>query len=216
MEAGQPMKRLFLCLALGALPAFCGGQPHPGARITLYTEFQEQPPDRVVQALEDELESVFGPTGLHVRWRSLAQNHGDEVSAQLAVIRFKGKCDVSHLEPTDGYSGPLGWTHLTDGVILPFSSINCDGIRIFTRRGLLGIDPENREEAYGRALARVLAHELYHILANTTTHATWGIARAAYTVHELLSQSLQFEPKQCEVLRQRGLRLELSDSVAGQ
>ena len=210
------MITLILCLALAALPAFGGGQPARIVRITLYTDFQETPPDGVVQALQEELESVMTPSGLHFQWRSLAANRGDEVSVQLAVIRFKGKCDITGLEPIDGYPGPLGWTHVSDGVILPFSSINCDGIRIFTQRELLGLPKENREGAYGRAMARVLAHELYHILANTKHHGSWGLAKAAYSVHELLSLSFHFEAKECDALRVRGQSLEVASFGAGQ
>jgi hypothetical protein len=134
-------------------------------------------------------------------WRSLAGTNGSEVSVELAVIHFKGICDVAELAPVDGYPGPLGWTHISDGEILPFSDINCDGIRIFTQRDLLRVPEAQRQTVYGRAVARVLAHELYHIFAKTTKHAGWGIGKPAYSVKDLLSDKFQFQKKECDLLR---------------
>ncbi len=53
-----------------------------------------------------------------------------------------------------------------------------------------------REGAYGRALGRVLAHELYHIFGNTTHHASEGVAKESYTVQDLLTEEFQFEAKE--------------------
>jgi hypothetical protein len=75
---------------------------------------------------------------------------------------------------------------MSDGEILPFSDINCDAIRSFLQRDLLRIPEVDREVAYGRAIARVLAHELYHIFARTTRHAVRDIGKSTFTVQDLL------------------------------
>lgn len=192
------MKALILCLALGVFPAFGGGRIVP---IRLYIHFQQQPPPAVLESIQEELEDIMVPVGMQFEWRSLADSMGNEVSVELAVIHFKGTCDATDLAPVDAYPGPLGWTHISDGEILPFSDINCDGIRLFLQRDLLKMNEANRPEAYGRAIARVLAHELYHIFAKTTRHAAWGIGKPAYTVRELLGSKFQFEKKESDLLR---------------
>ena len=78
------------------------------------------------------------------------------------------------------HPGALGWTHVSDGAILPFSEIDCDRIREFVQKELLYWKPAEREEVLGRAMARVVAHELYHIFANTPHHGSDGVAKAAY------------------------------------
>ncbi len=90
---------------------------------------------------------------------------------------------------------------MTDGVILPFADIDCDGIRQFIQGGLLSLDVRDRAEAYGRAVGRVLAHELYHIFANTAHHGTNGVGKAAYSIHDLLSRDFHFEEHESEALR---------------
>ena len=60
---------------------------------------------------------------------------------------------------------------------------------------------EDREEAYGRALGRVLAHELYHIFANTAAHSSSGAGKSKFTVQELLSPEFVFEGRESPALK---------------
>jgi len=195
------MKRSFIYLALGILPAF--GEPRGVhvAPITLYTSFSEEPPQVVQDALEDELELIMAPIGFHFQWRSLAGVRGNEVSVELAVVTFKGRCDVAGLGARRIQPGALGWTHVSDGNILPFSDVDCDRIRGFIQGALLTVSRNDREEAFGRALGRVLAHELYHIFANTQKHGTVGVAKESYTVQDLMSGDFVFEEREDRALR---------------
>lgn len=209
------MKWLPLCLTLGVLPAFGGGRQAQDAPVTLYTEFQQAPPDSVLDAIQDELDVIMSPAGLHFAWFPLAEA-GGKVSPQLAVVHFKGRCDTEDLRPESGYPGPLGWTHISDGEILPFIDVSCAGLRIFVQRDLLNIPEADRETTFGRAIARVLAHELYHLLANTRAHTGNGVAKAYYSVSELLAQSLRFGRKECESLRVKTASLAFQPPGDGQ
>jgi hypothetical protein len=74
-------------------------------------------------------------------------------------------------------------------------------VREFVQPTLLTYPLEDREERYGRALGRVLAHELYHIFANTMRHASMGVAKGSYSVQDLLSDDFQFESKESRMLQ---------------
>lgn len=202
-----------LCLTLGVLPAFGGSRETP---VRLYTQFQYPPPDAVLEALQAELDTVMQPSRLDLQWRSLESATGSEVSPELVVVHFKGHCDVNGLLSVGAYAGPLGWTHLSDGEILPFVDINCDAVRLFLQRGLIHLPDAERPTAFGRAVARVMAHELYHALARTTKHGSSGIAKPAYSMQELLGARFEFASKQCDVLRAHELHLEEVNAVAGQ
>jgi len=195
------MKPLFLCLALAALPAF-GGQ-HGGALapIALYTQFIQQPPAAVVASLEAEVGSIMAPMGLRFDWRPLADSNGSQVSVELAVINFKGRCDLAGLSPHESTAAPLGWTHISEGVILPFADVDCDAVRGFIQKQLLRVPAQDREQDFGRALGRVLAHELYHIFANTTRHGSDGVGREYYNVQDLLTADFQFEARESAALK---------------
>src|SRR5450759_1447498 len=151
------------------------------APITLYTQFEQAPPEGVLDALQDEVESIMAPIGLRFQWRDLGKAGGHEVSAELAVVTFKGRCDTAAPLTRSRFEGALGWTHVSDGQILPFTDVSCDRVREFVQTGLLAFRAEDREEKYGRALGRVLAHELYHIFANTMRHGSFGVAKQSYT-----------------------------------
>ena len=177
------MKAIVFYLALSVFPAFGGSRIAP---THLYIDFQQDPPEVLLESIQEELANIMLPTTKEFEWRSLAAPKGNEVSADLAVIHFKGNCSVTDLTPTGVDLGPLGSTDMSDGEILPFSDINCDAIRSFLQRDLLRIPEVDREVAYGRAIARVLAHELYHIFARTTRHAVRDIGKSTFTVQDLL------------------------------
>jgi hypothetical protein len=197
------VKLLFvLCLTLGALPGFGENRQTPVAPVALYTHFEQQPPEGVVEALHEELESIMSPMGMTFEWRSLDGVRGNELSVELAVLTFKGRCDIAGLSPhIVSNPGALGWTHVSDGAILPFSDVDCDRIRTFIQKELLSVRAPDREESYGRALGRVVAHELYHIFTNTGTHGSCGVGKAAFTIQELLSDEFQFEERESLALR---------------
>ena len=194
------MKRLAV-LAVLAWPCFAGSAAVAARPITLYTTYRQAPPEGVEDALHEELASIMGPSGIGFTWRALAAPHDREISIELAVIRFRGRCDTGDLLPIRINPGALGWTHVSDGTILPFSDVDCDRVRDFVQRDLLNLPAEARPAVFGRALARVLAHELYHIFANTLKHGSCGVGKASYTVEELLSDRFSFEEKESDALR---------------
>lgn len=195
------MKLVLFCLLAGVLPASSETRGTPFAPITLYIQFQQPPSDGLLKALQEEVELIMTPIGLYFQWRDLGKAAGHEVSAELAVVTFKGKCDVSNLVTGGRFEGALGWTHVSDGQILPFTDIGCDSVRDFTQSALLLLRPADREAKYGRALGRVLAHELYHIFANTLRHGSMGVAKESYSVPNLLSDDFQFEGKESRLLQ---------------
>jgi hypothetical protein len=195
------LKLILFCLLAGVFPGRSETRGATFAPITLYTQFQQAPSEDVLDALRDEVESIMAPIGLRFEWRDLVNAGGHEVSAELAVISFKGKCDTVGLMPHSKFAGALGWTHVSDGQILPFTDVSCDRVREFTQSELLSYRGDDRNEKYGRALGRVLAHELYHIFANTTRHGSGGVSKESYSVQDLLSDDFQFQAKESRMLQ---------------
>lgn len=193
-------KTVVFTLLLAVLPAV-GQERRADPPIALYTSFQQAVPSTVFQSLQDEVENLMEPAMMHLEWRSLAGVSGSEVSSELAVVKFLGRCDVDGLTMKAEHPGALGWTHVSDGVILPFADVDCDRIRVFVQKDLMFIHASEREQVYGRAIARVLAHELYHIFTQTAHHGSDGVGKSAFTVQELLSDDFQFQGKEAGMLR---------------
>src|SRR5258707_30122 len=120
------------------LAADSGGvvAPHVSvAPVTLFSRFEHDPPMAVEAALPAEIRTIMAPMGLRFQWRSLSDGPS-EVAVELAVLTFKGRCDAEGLVPFVFDPGPLGWTHVSDGAILPFSDMDCDRIRGFLQKDL--------------------------------------------------------------------------------
>ncbi len=193
------------CLLLGVMPATGSDQPAE-APVVLYEKFEKQAPESVLRAMRAELAEVMEPLGFRFEWRELKAAGGSDVVSELAVITFRGRCDTNGMMSRSIVPSALGWTHMSDGVILPFSEVDCDGVREFVQRELSPEPAKLRDELYGKALARILAHELYHVFANTTHHASCGVAKAAYSVTDLLSRNFQFEKLEPGFLRKLASR----------
>ena len=59
---------------------------------------------------------------------------------------------------------------------------------------------EERQSIFGRAVGRVLAHELFHVFTGTTRHRS-GVAKAEFTRRELLADPFQFKPEESHSMR---------------
>ena len=189
------MHRVLCYLALAVLPV-----PGQVGSIGLYYRFQHQPPKPVFDSLRQEATSLMSPAGLHLQWKALPSS-GDEVSTEVAVLTFRGRCDLVALANTTNQSDRLGWSEMSDGAVLPFAGIDCDSIRGFILKKLLTLPSKDRERVLGRAVARVLVHELDHIFAETKSHGSRSVDQPTYTVDELVGDSLDPEQSPVHILQ---------------
>ena len=202
------MKRSMLWL----LPMLSAAVPVTGRELagsapdlTIYTQFANLPTALSVEYMKTELNAIVAPLDLHLEWSSLDETDGHQVKAELLVVRFKGTCQINVLPPGLSHAGALGWTHVSDGQILPFTDVDCDRIRNVMESPLTMAVPMERAKLLGRAMARVLAHEIYHFLTNNTKHSSSGIAKPTYSAGELAAQSLRFEAAELEAIRKHRL-----------
>jgi hypothetical protein len=172
------------------------------APVTLFTQFEQEHSPAVLEVVKTELAAIMAPIGLDFEWRSIEGSQASRAAVELVVVAFKGSCRMEEiLRPRREEPGALGWTHTSEGVVLPFSDIDCDYIRRFIGRQVAHEPLHEREMLLGRAVGRVLAHELYHIFARTKQHGKRGIAKPFYTATELVSDRFLFEQKETRALR---------------
>jgi hypothetical protein len=185
------MIRVVVLLALWAV------FPAPGqvGSVALYTDYQSQPSPAVVKALQEEVDSLMAPDGLRFEWRSLPAD-GRQASTELAVVTFKGRCEVLRSVPIASYTHRLGWSYISDGEVLPFAAVDCEAVGSYVMKSLLGLPASSREKVLGRALGRVLAHELFHVFARTAHHSAHGVDQPAFSVQELLAERLVFDERE--------------------
>jgi hypothetical protein len=176
-----------LVLAGGSSVASAGSQG-----LTLFLDFHEPPPPRVIAALQSEVERLIAPEPGILHWKKLAENLGAGSPVRVAVVHFDGRCDASL--QTSTLDAPRRWVlgsaAVSDGRVLPVMNVECDRVRAF-----LSTHPLNMgEQTYGRALGQVIAHELYHILLGTGVHSLKGISKAVHSSRELGKATNDFDP----------------------
>ncbi len=125
----------------------------------------------------------------------------------LVVVRMNGACELpsAALPPPPLYDelGPLASTYETDGEVQPFSEVSCDRVGAFVRSGLHGGDFKKGDLLLGKALGRVLAHELVHMLTRSKEHSREGVFQPGLSVEQLLTGELLLSPGDIERLRSR-------------
>lgn len=164
-------------------------QSHPN--IGIFMQFDAAPGAASVAAMEKEVAQLFQPSGLALSWRLTGDARNGEAFYRLAVVRFKGRCSAeispSASQALPGEVRPLGATRVAEGHVLPYTEVRCDEVRKALAYLRPGANAVERQMALGRALGRVLAHELYHILANAKSHPSKGLARAVEPLPELIA-----------------------------
>jgi hypothetical protein len=202
--------RIFTCLPLVALAAACcaaASTPAPAPSIVIYYSFDSPPPSAVFMSMQAEVAKIFDAARLSVDWRQL-DGRGGEVDSELVVVRFHGSCAADGWQNASaahsangGYS--LAASKTSDGQVLPFAEVDCGALRSYLGSERFA-DPAS---ALGKAMARVLSHEVYHILTASTAHAHSGLARAEHSRNELTAATFAFGKTETDWLKDWSARL---------
>jgi hypothetical protein len=162
----------------------------PESPLVVYLSSGVQP-ERPLLYMKLELARLMRSAGYHVEWSDAHDRTPPSTDAALAVVELRGTCELSNL-PSRRVEA-LASTPVSDGRILPYSSVDCASLTRMLAGPLANEPGARRDFLYGRAMARVLAHELYHVLAQTGDHSHKGIARAGFSANDLVAERLEFE-----------------------
>lgn len=149
--------------------------------------------DAAFPYLQEELSHIVSPLELNVVWRDLANRNREETFPTLVVARFQGACSLESPVQVRDEGRELAVTSVSDGMVLPFMKIDCNRIRQLLAVKLAGRKPAVQNRLFGRALGRVLAHELYHILAQTRGHRDQGISKPCFSLSDLTAEEFHFD-----------------------
>jgi hypothetical protein len=189
---GVSTMRALFC-ATGLLVSFAcakGEESHPAQTLAILFRFEQPYVDRALTEAERELNMLTRGAGVKLEWHDRGNAHPGVSFPNILVLDFLGNCDP---RSETKYAGPVdGWLarmHISDGVVLPFGEVNCDMVRVMLRDDAGKAMPS--AVVFGRALARVLAHELYHFITNTTEHSAEGLAKPSFSRKDLAMDGLK-------------------------
>jgi hypothetical protein len=175
--------------------------------LVVYLKADPNQPAAPVAIMKRELTSLMSTAGYRVQW-------GDEShSPLLVVVELNGTCALPLGYPvrtSASSAGALATTAVTDGQVLPFASVNCAALARSLSAPLAGDPTAQRDYYFGRAMARVVAHELYHIIMRTPDHSQNGITRSCFSTNDLMTERFEFEGSVLAQLRHK----EASPAVA--
>jgi len=202
---------LLCCTAVAQPPAtnpdLTPPTPDSTTPLTVVVRIEAPTPSRVLIAMEKEVDSLVARSSIRTNW--VMSTDPPRVFDQIAVVTLHGACRPNAPLPLmlmleKGDSKALGQTQVVDGQVLPFADVHCDPVRKLIAHQLASKPKSEREDLLGRALGRVMAHELYHILLKTTIHGRNGLAREAQTSADLMADRDNFAPADERRLSQVG------------
>lgn len=166
---------------------------------------EEKLPPLTNRAMQSEIERLFRIPGLRIQWTTLERTFGSPVCfTKLVVVRVRSCEQDARGARVRGCARSLGNTHIVDNCILPF-------VQIFVRsvediiEDVIHSHATERDLWLGRALGRVLAHELYHVLADTKEHGLRGLTQPYFDAKDLIWRSEVFHPHELRRMWERGL-----------
>ena len=196
------MHRTLSCVILVTACAFvAAASARLSPKLTVVLDFRGTRSDRTVTAMERETEGIFKASGLNLDWR-MAADAARESYDDLVVVQFKGACKVEPVPYVYDELGPMAFTYSSDGNLQPFTQVSCDKVAASVRSAMWGEDFQKADLLFGRALGRVLAHELVHMLTGSGVHGREGVQRPALSGKDLISGSLLLSPADIARLRE--------------
>jgi hypothetical protein len=168
----------------------------PDRRVVVYLQTGPSvKPSSTVSYMQRELEALMQAAGYSVTWK-IPGNPSDEGDSVIAVVELRGSCKPpeagAFVKPVEN-GASLASTAVDGGHILPFSWINCETLTQMLAPSLAGVKSKQRDFLYGRAMGRLLAHELYHMLANQREHVGSGVGKPSFSAKDVLGERFTFE-----------------------
>ena len=174
--------------ALGAL--LIAGEAAAGVCLEAGVTFVGRDPSPVtVASMQSEASAIWQRYGVQIRWP--ASRH------QVQCLRVHGTFDVlveyqpSLVENASG-SSVLGSTHLAPaaidrvGIFVDYDETQ-QLLELLSASRLIPLvgHPDIGPADIGRALGRVLAHEIGHVLLAASGHQSWGLMRRSFAPDDL-------------------------------
>lgn len=191
--------RLPLCcgLLLAALASAFPALSAVPAPVTVLLSFENPHSRPSFEAIERQLQHALVSTGLKLDVRDRASVAPHEEFADLVMFKMRGNCSmqagparVSSVNTFSAERGALAMAYSSDGSVLSFGAVECDHVRESLRRLLGSSHHEQYDSAYGAALGLVMAHEIYHMRANSLAHTKGGFTKESLSARELLDGKL--------------------------
>jgi len=172
--------------------------------IGILFDFTARPDKITLNSMQSEIREILGPAQLDLSFQRVTEPL-THTFRKIVIVRFRGVCqgkthrvgmELNEATPADFPA--LGRTIVSGGRVLPFVQVYCDEVREFVPFS----SGQSAARIFGRALGRVVAHELYHALLATRDHSRTGVARFAQSPLDLTRDKLALDNHSIDRLRE--------------
>ena len=186
------MRPVLICVALtvGFVFAMSATSTHRiPSGLTVIMDFRGVHSDPSIREMERESGSILKNAGVKLDWRLRDQTDGQAYS-DLVVMTFNGACQFDRSARVYDALGPLASTKTTDHRIESFGEVDCDHVISTARSAMFGGDFAQADTLVGRALGRVVVHEIVHMLTKSADHGRDGVFRESLSGRQLIAPTL--------------------------
>lgn len=185
---------------IAPLVLFAGNTAHPP--LTVLVDFEAPHSEASLHSMTESLNQLLSPGNISVDVQIKSEIPEHAQFGELVVFKMKGSCSLKPepAVPTYDERGPLAMAYTSDGQVLHFGEVECDRVRNSLRRILGANSSLKSQQAYGSALAIVMAHEVYHMLGNVRNHTHRGLTKAELTASELIDRKTSMSPVAFEAI----------------
>jgi hypothetical protein len=169
------------------------------ASLTVVLDFEKPLSAQSQGEMKSEFENILKPSGLAIDYKTRREAELVE-SENLVLIRFTGHCAF---QPTSAVPerGALGFSYIVDGGVQPFGEIDCDRVAGVLNSAISANDYLRSDQLLGRALGRILAHEVVHMLSSSAAHAHDGVAYKELSGRMLIAPVLRLQARDFSRIR---------------
>jgi hypothetical protein len=189
------------------------------AGLAVYLSADPHQPSGPLENMKRELSGMMESAGYRVIYGDPRAPDPEPQYSSLAVLELRGTCGLPagnyRLDRSVASGASLAETSVSDGVVLPFSRINCANLTRLIGPMLAGESGAQRDYVYGLAMARVAAHELYHVMMGWRSHSHEGICKASFSANDLLDERFDFDPVALALMRRKAAESESRADLSG-
>jgi hypothetical protein len=179
-------------------------EPKPGGSYRLGIVLDPVVPmsGTTVRAMRDELDRLLRPAGISPEVYLMADEvHLGKVD-DLVIVSLKGCSVVPVGLPRLGKVSRLGWVVRVDGEMLSTIHVDCTEVGAHVSSALVWAQQGFSKTMMGRALARVLVHELLHYLTGSVEHSGSRLFREQVDAQTLVDPRVELETGDVAALRE--------------
>lgn len=186
---------------LGLLLFFVSRPVVGDSRLAILLEPEVKMPEETRRAMEEELGALLAPSGVSVTLlEAAAVNRLGYVDEVITVV-LRGGYQIAPGWRVASVAGTLGSIREVDGEIQPRIYLACQQVASHLALSMRRYQLAIADRLLGRALGRVVVHELLHWAKGSAEHGMSPLSSERVSAQTLIEEGVELEGEESEAIR---------------